>query len=144
MTERANRARLGRCLFPICRCEDGRPAHARITWSEIGRLTQRLEYLVYTEGVGGSNPSSPTVNPLPEHCLRQFYFRLPPHRWRTIRPAGSITRMRMKGLLCASVLVSLAVPAHAADDFAADIRPLLSQYCLKGHSSEQQKGDLDL
>jgi hypothetical protein len=25
----------------------------------LGRLTQRLEYFVYTEGVGGSNPSSP-------------------------------------------------------------------------------------
>lgn len=26
---------------------------------EAGRLTQRLEYLVYTEGVRGSNPLSP-------------------------------------------------------------------------------------
>src|SRR6185437_5893658 len=30
---------------------------------ETGRLTQRLEYVVYTDGVGGSNPSSPISLP---------------------------------------------------------------------------------
>ena len=28
---------------------------------QIGRLAQLAEHLVYTEGVGGSNPSSPTI-----------------------------------------------------------------------------------
>ena len=36
-----------------------RTSFARIL--ALGRLTQRLEYFVYTEGVGDSNPSSPTL-----------------------------------------------------------------------------------
>ena len=30
-------------------------------WAAAGRLAQLVEHLVYTEGVGGSNPSSPTI-----------------------------------------------------------------------------------
>ena len=30
-----------------------------LQFSQAGRLTQRLEYLAYTEGVRGSNPLSP-------------------------------------------------------------------------------------
>src|SRR5690242_14186930 len=29
-------------------------------------------------------------------------------------------------------------------DFTKEIRPLISEYCLKCHSTEKQKGDLDL
>ena len=31
----------------------------------VGRLAQWLAHLVYTEVVGGSNPSAPTIPPLP-------------------------------------------------------------------------------
>src|SRR2546423_198460 len=44
-----------------------------------GRLAQLVEHLVYTEGVGGSSPSSPT-NPLPRlmrpHGPRRLQTRL--------------------------------------------------------------------
>lgn len=32
---------------------------------ELGRLTQLVEYLVYTEAVGGSSPSPPILAPKP-------------------------------------------------------------------------------
>ncbi len=36
-----------------------------VTIPPAGRLTQRLEYLAYTEGVRGSNPLSPTGTRIP-------------------------------------------------------------------------------
>jgi hypothetical protein len=41
------------------------------------------------------------------------------------------------------VLPALLLPA-GADEFESGIRPLISEYCLKCHSAEKQKGDLDL
>lgn len=37
---------------------------AMINTLELGRLTQLVEYLVYTEAVGGSSPSPPIKNSL--------------------------------------------------------------------------------
>ena len=34
------------------------------------------EHLVYTQGVGGSNPSAPTTNTKPSHKVRVFLFSL--------------------------------------------------------------------
>lgn len=42
--------------------------------SGCGRLAQRLAHLVYTEVVGGSNPSTPTIFPQGlRHDARQFF-----------------------------------------------------------------------
>src|SRR3989442_571608 len=48
-------------------------------------------------------------------------------------------------------LFSLSVPVSGADTragspqfFEKNIRPLLNEYCLKCHSTEKHKGDLDL
>jgi hypothetical protein len=39
----------------------------------IGRLTQRLECFVYTEEVGGSNPSSPTNDKFKPNTHLAYY-----------------------------------------------------------------------
>lgn len=44
-----------------------------------------------------------------------------------------------------SLLALLRSAAHAATaDFEKEIRPILAEYCVKCHSTEKQKGDLDL
>jgi hypothetical protein len=47
-----------------------------------------------------------------------------------------------------ALFVFLALLSHASSaapaDFEKDIHPLLTEYCLKCHSTEKQKGDLDL
>jgi hypothetical protein len=40
---------------------DNRAAYSGVERSTEGRLAQLVEHLVYTEGVGGSSPSSPTI-----------------------------------------------------------------------------------
>src|SRR5439155_21270855 len=46
--------------------------------------------------------------------------------------------------LCRALLmVASALPCSAAD-YEKEIRPLLKQYCLRCHSTEKHKGDLDL
>lgn len=54
--------------------------------------------------------------------------------------------MKTRGVIIAfSVAALLPCAARAAGvDFQKDVRPLLSDYCLKCHSTEKQKGDLDL
>ncbi|HEY2341543.1 MAG TPA: DUF1587 domain-containing protein, partial [Chthoniobacteraceae bacterium] len=49
-------------------------------------------------------------------------------------------------LLFAAAAISLAHGSSAGDDgfFQQTIRPLLDDYCLKCHSTDEQKGDLDL
>ena len=42
-----------------------------------------------------------------------------------------------------STCLSLANNVHA-DEFDANIRPLIDEYCLKCHSTAEQKGDFDL
>ncbi len=39
---------------------------------------------------------------------------------------------------------ALRAEPHAATDFTRDIRPILSEFCFGCHSTEKQKGDLDL
>ncbi len=46
---------------------------------------------------------------------------------------------RLLSVLC----LGSALPAAAAD-YEKDIRPLLAEYCLKCHSTEKHKGDLDM
>jgi hypothetical protein len=48
-------------------------------------------------------------------------------------------------IVSVSLLALLRWPSHtAAADFEKEIRPILAEYCLKCHSTEKQKGDLDL
>src|SRR5215470_2118119 len=35
-------------------------------------------------------------------------------------------------------------PSNLAGDYAGQVRPLMSQYCLTCHSTQKKKGDLDL
>ena len=53
----------------------------------------------------------------------------------------------MKANLLFSSLTIWAAGAFAADgaaDFEREIRPLLDEFCLKCHSTAEQKGDFDL
>lgn len=55
----------------------------------------------------------------------------------------------MKARLCqafprAAIFLVLAALPCAAAEFEKEIRPLFSEYCLKCHSTEKHKGDLDL
>jgi hypothetical protein len=52
---------------------------------KIGRLAQLVERFVYTEDVGGSSPSSPTIHP--RELLVLFYVRF--RRWALQRPRGT-------------------------------------------------------
>ena len=47
----------GICVFFLRKCREP-PKDASPNW---GRLAQLVERLVYTEDVGGSSPSSPTI-----------------------------------------------------------------------------------
>lgn len=47
-------------------------------------------------------------------------------------------------VISATAIALLRCSSSVAADFEKDIRPLLSDYCLKCHSTEKQKGDLDL
>lgn len=47
-------------------------------------------------------------------------------------------------LLTVATLMSVASSSQAAVDFQTGIRPILQEYCLKCHSTEKQKGDLDM
>src|SRR5436189_786890 len=54
-------------------------------------------------------------------------------------------------LCAAALLLFVCIPGRAAEKtpvtpqyFAKSIRPILKEYCLKCHSTEKQKGDLDL
>ena len=44
----------------------------------------------------------------------------------------------------ASLTVCLLTGPAAAADFEKDIRPVLAEFCLKCHSTEKHKGDLDM
>ena len=84
----------------------------------------------------------------------------PPSRTRTPRAMTSRITHLAQPCVCGSVpavlsktpafigLAALSATAlFAADDaavFDSQIRPLLKDYCLKCHSTEEQKGDLDL
>jgi hypothetical protein len=53
--------------------------------------------------------------------------------------------MKTAAIASVSLLALLRSPAHAATaDFEKEIRPILAEYCNKCHSTEKQKGDLDL
>ena len=100
------------------------------TPATVGRLAQLVERLVYTENVGGSSPSSPTIPPtLTTPCLRQrrtawlkrFAFNLnqieskprQARRWVSLRFAfDPINRIKSKTLL---VAVSVLEPWPSAD-----------------------------
>ncbi|EDY17226.1 Protein of unknown function DUF1592 [Chthoniobacter flavus Ellin428] len=47
-------------------------------------------------------------------------------------------------IVSASIALLVRSTNAAPPDFQKDIRPLLADYCLKCHSTEKQKGDLDL
>jgi hypothetical protein len=51
--------------------------------------------------------------------------------------------IRLRGIACAA-LVLVSARAEAREPFAAEIRPLLAKYCFACHSTDKQKGDLDL
>src|SRR5690349_13145675 len=48
------------------------------------------------------------------------------------------------GLFVASSLSLFGAPSQNEVVFGKTIRPLLSEYCLKCHSTEKHKGDMDL
>src|SRR5436190_475770 len=50
----------------------------------------------------------------------------------------------MRILLQGPVLLAAFAVACSAADFEKEIRPLISEYCLKCHSTEKHKGDMDL
>jgi len=52
--------------------------------------------------------------------------------------------MTFTRLLAPSLLLLAGSPRLAAADFQKDIRPLLTEFCLKCHSTKDHKGDLDL
>ncbi len=58
-------------------------------------------------------------------------------------PPSSRNRVRVAISLSLAASVLGGAPVFAAHDFSA-VRPILSDYCLKCHSTEEQKGDLDL
>lgn len=43
-----------------------------------------------------------------------------------------------------SLVMCAAFASHAADDFDKNIRPILAEFCVTCHSTQKQKGDLDL
>lgn len=49
----------------------------------------------------------------------------------------------MNPVLLFALIIQFAASANAAD-FSSDIQPLVTQYCLGCHSTEKQKGELDL
>lgn len=56
-----------------------------------------------------------------------------------------ILQWKRTALVAGVVLASaLYVDGLLAADFAKDVRPLLARYCITCHSTEEQKGDLDL
>ena len=63
-------------------------------------------------------------------------------------PLHSASRWMRRPFFSAAIFVLLSaarVTASAAPvDFQKEIRPLLKEYCLKCHSTKEQKGDLDL
>ncbi len=52
--------------------------------------------------------------------------------------------LRLAFLLGVPVLIASTPHAGAAIDFNSTIRPMLQEHCLKCHSTEKQKGDLDM
>src|SRR3954466_16323497 len=58
---------------------------------------------------------------------------------------------RCLSFFCATVVLFFTFPARPAEKtpvtpqyFEKSIRPILQEYCLKCHSTEKQKGDIDL
>jgi hypothetical protein len=51
----------------------------------------------------------------------------------------------VKAIVLSAAIALPALSGYAADsDFQKDIRPLLNEFCLKCHSTKEQKGELDL
>ena len=57
-------------------------------------------------------------------------------------PIGSA--LRRGRLLGRSVWLLAVATLASADDFSAQVRPILQESCLDCHSTKKQKGDLDL
>jgi hypothetical protein len=51
----------------------------------VGRLAQRLAHLLYTQVVGGSNPSSPTISPKLFNSFTQAVLVIDPGAVRPVR-----------------------------------------------------------
>lgn len=76
----------------------------------------------------------------------------PPHPHRRPAPAPAPTPAVRRAIPIPWVALTLAVlllatgtgRAAEAPDFETEVRPLLARYCLGCHSTEKQKGDLDL
>ena len=52
--------------------------------------------------------------------------------------------MRRSFAIVPAAIVAALLPGARAADFEKEVRPLLTEYCNKCHSTEKQKGDLDL
>ena len=63
---------------------------------------------------------------------------------RRITPPTARSRFPALLLLLASALASFPETSAAADSLKQTIRPLLRDYCVTCHSTEQQEGELDL
>ena len=65
-----------------------------------------------------------------------------------LQSRGRFSAGRRPSLFGVIVGLILGISFHAAlchaDEFGAGIRPVLAEYCFKCHSTEKQKGDLDL
>jgi len=77
--------------------------------------------------------------------------RIDPERHRRPRSFSSLTPRRVKAnslffCFCLAALFSCHAPAHADQpataDFAQDLKPLLTQHCIRCHGEEKQEGDL--